>query len=69
MALNENHVVQSSVMDTYYDYYDCSYTIKSEVKLSECVMQELSKGKAAALKEYAHRRLYEAVQDINKTAQ
>ena len=69
MALNENHVVQSSKTDYYYDHYDCSYTVQSRIKLSDCVLQDMSLGKQAALKEYAQRKLNETVQDINKMAQ
>lgn len=68
MALNENHVVQSSRTDYYYDHYDCSYTVQSQIKLSDCVLQDMSLGKQAALKEYAQRKLNETVQDINKMA-
>ena len=69
MALNQNHVVQSSKTDYYYDHYSCAYTIRSEVKLSDCVIQELNAGKQAALKEYAQQRLNRAVQEINDVAQ
>ena len=69
MALNKNHVVQSSRTDYYYDHYDCSYTVQSQIKLSDCVLQDMSLGQQAALKEYAQRKLNETVQDINKMAQ
>lgn len=68
MALNENHVVQSSKTDYYYDHYDCSYTVQSRIKLSDCVLQDMSLGQQAALKEYAQRKLNETVQDINRMA-
>lgn len=68
MALNQNHVVQSSRTDYYYDHYDCSYTVQSQIKLSDCVLQDMSLGQQAALKEYAQRKLNETVQDINKMA-
>lgn len=68
MALNQNHVVKSSRTDWLYDHYSCAYRIRSEIMLSDCVMQELNMGKQEALKHYAQQRLNDAVQDINKMA-
>jgi hypothetical protein len=69
MALNQNHVVSSAKTDYYYDHYDCSYTIQSRVKLSDCVLQEMSLSQQAALKEFAQQKLNRAVQEINDVAQ
>lgn len=69
MAINSNHVVQSSRTDWAYDQYNCSYRVRSEIQLSDCVMADLNLGKQEALKHYAQQRLNDAVQDINKMAQ
>lgn len=69
MAIGSNHVVQSSRTEWMYDNYSCSYRIRSEINLSDCVMQELNMGKQEALKHYAQQRLNDVVQDINKMAQ
>jgi hypothetical protein len=69
MALNQNHVVQSAKTDYYYDHYDCSYTIQSRIKLSDCVLQDMSLSQQAALKEFAQQKLNKAVQEINDVAQ
>lgn len=69
MALNQNHVVKSSRTEWMYDHYSCAYKVRSEIMLSDCVLQELNQGKQEALKHYAQQRLNDAVQDINKMAQ
>ena len=68
MAIGSNHVVRSSRTEWMYDQYSCSYKVRSEIQLSDCVMAELNMGKQAALKEYAQRRLNDATQDINRMA-
>lgn len=68
MAIGSNHVVRSSRTSWEYDQYNCSYRVRSEIQLSDCVLQDMNPGKQAALKEYAQRRLNDATQDINRMA-